>query len=167
MSDVLKQLESIAPFTGESDQDVQVWRHKFEGLIKAFGSDQSEETKIVLWRMRLEGQAAKWQYDKEVNEKVSWSTLNDWLEQLCRRFPHHVEKQEPGTLAALSELSVLVNESIQSFNGRFLDYLSTIPKFMYTSAATKDIPIKRNTLSQQSEQRCSDFCKLRDKTSKV
>ena len=39
----------------------------------------------------------------------------------------------------MSGLAVLENESIQSFNGRFLKYLSTIPKYMYTVAAIKDI----------------------------
>ncbi|OLY82925.1 hypothetical protein AYI68_g2947 [Smittium mucronatum] len=119
----------------ESDVDTsEIWMKKFN--IVSMLKKWSDETKVSVFKLWLEGNAAKW-LEKEESSSANVKSMADWETKFLSEFKGNI-KPQAGNLITLSQLNMEHGEHISNFNSRYRRYLHTIPKKMYTPEWVKE-----------------------------
>ncbi|OMJ29471.1 hypothetical protein AYI69_g1019 [Smittium culicis] len=121
--------------------DAEIWMKKFK-IVSALNK-WDEETKFNIFKLWLEGKAAKWLESREaIHEEIRM--MVDWERDFLSEFNESKSKQK-GNLITLCQLKINSGETISQFNSRYIKYLNAIPKNMYTPDWIKEAYI--STLS--------------------
>ncbi|OMJ11839.1 hypothetical protein AYI69_g9679 [Smittium culicis] len=134
----------------EKDNDtVEIWTSRFVGICKLKGWNDSESVEV--FKIWLEGPAAKCLYDKEKLAKddkqpIEWN-LEKLSEALTVEF-QDFKKLIKHDIFTLSEIKKKDTESLEEFNTKYVKYLEKIPESMYTKDSIKEM-IKGNILEDE------------------
>ncbi|PVU94721.1 hypothetical protein BB561_002312 [Smittium simulii] len=100
----------------ESDVDTsEMWMKKFN--IVSMLKKWSDETKVSVFKLWLEGNAAKW-LEKEESSSTNVKSMADWETDFLSEFKGKI-KPQAGNLITLSQLNMEYGEHISKFNSRY------------------------------------------------